>query len=274
MKILVKHLKILPISFLVALIVMTGCEEESEEEIEFVARVGDKYLTEKEISEEISFKQTRRYRAEYIQNWIDQQVLFQQAVESGILESDSFKDILEESKRKLAGVMYTESFYDDLEIELTDDSLRRYYGKSKSNFITNETLYLVNHAVFRDYDKAVDFRKEVIKTGWESAAPSISDEFVQLRILRSGSEFNSPMVMRALKSLDINETSLVITSKPERFEIVQLVKEIEKGSIPGFDLIKDRIESQMLFVKKKIELDSHLQMLYKKYNVEYKKDLE
>jgi len=81
------------IFFVIFLFFMSSCAEKEEES--YIVKVGNSYLTEENISEYLnSKKNVHKFREEFIREWIEKELIYLDAVEKGILNSDEFNDIV------------------------------------------------------------------------------------------------------------------------------------------------------------------------------------
>lgn len=84
--------------------IFINCSGEDKETKE-VVRINDAVLTEDEIVHSLDSKEySNKYKEQFINEWIEREILFQKALDDGILNDKEFNYILERSKKELAAV--------------------------------------------------------------------------------------------------------------------------------------------------------------------------
>ena len=117
-----------------------------------MVKVNNSVLTEEDLDSALSDKRVSgKYREEYIQSWIETEVLFQKAEEEGITDNFEFKSIVENSRKKLAASMLLQKLAAENTISPTTDELKKFY----SEFIGINQPGVVNK-VFRILDLPVE----------------------------------------------------------------------------------------------------------------------
>ena len=89
-----KHLKTqnkLLLLILITAVVLNSCGKESSQK-EFIARVNNNYLTQKDLSAIIDSGYGKDlYKNEIVRNWIDKELLYQQAEKSGMNQKSNWR---------------------------------------------------------------------------------------------------------------------------------------------------------------------------------------
>ncbi len=279
MKFLTMLLKTTPISLLsVFLIFLQSCVKETEENVDYIARVDDKYLSASDLDREMdSLRSSSKFREEYIREWIDRELLFSLAVEEGILESEDFLDVKKVSEKELAISFLMKKKGSNLYNKISDNSLRNFYNVSAEFSNLQNDLYIINHISFNDPYSAEKFRKNLIDsdTNWISTvkefdASAISDYSLNAQFLEY--QLEPKYIPRRLQRMTEKEISSVFEKEPNVFSIVQLVDRFKKGSRIPFEYIKDDIANLYMASKQKELLNSLLDSLYKEFDIEIKSE--
>src|SRR3989304_6509493 len=123
--------------FLTALIgiFFFGCNKEPETK-KYIARVNDAYLTEEDISELDSLFGRGFSRNEVIKKWIEKELLYQEAMKTGIADNDDFNRIINNSRRELASSMLLNSHLENNLKKPDDSQLHEFYNIHNSEFKT------------------------------------------------------------------------------------------------------------------------------------------
>lgn len=77
-------------SFIFALLLLTGCSKEKPS-VEYVAKVNDVYLYKKDFT--FSPDTNLAYRNEFIHNWVNTELLAQEACKNDLKKSDEFLEL-------------------------------------------------------------------------------------------------------------------------------------------------------------------------------------
>jgi hypothetical protein len=272
---LIRHLS--PINWSVIIFVVAffsyGCGKVTTQP-DFVARVNNSYLTKDDLAKMIDTSNISNfYRNEVIRNWINKEVLYQEALKKRILKDSEFNRLIDNSKRELAASMLLQKYYEDEKISYEPEELEEYYNRHQGEFKRFYDSYLLNRAVFNDEDNAVRFRTMVQESNWLKALnvfkndPSLINTDVNQ--LLYDYEIHPAPLLRIVSGLNPGEVSIVINIETDQsYIIVQEVQKFLKDSIPPFLLIKPFVEKRFIEQKKEDLLKSYLKELYSSNEIE------
>ena len=270
-----KLLKINLPGFILLSLFAVACSKDDKNS-KSIVQINNAALTEAELKSALNNNRNiGKYREEYIQNWIENEVLYQEAVDDGILDEDEYKSISELSNKKLAVALYLERILKENKIEPTGDELIDYYDKAKEDFKLNEDAYKINYAEFNNMDKAVQFRSILLESDWNKALntfrgdASLQNNFVN--ILKYEHSLQPEIVYEAVTNLMPGETSIVLETGPSKFMVVQLNEKLSKNSIPPFESIRERLKEQYIILKQKEFIHDLIDKLVEDHNVEIKR---
>jgi hypothetical protein len=129
-----KHLKIqqskifLLILFTAAF--LTGCGKESNKK-EYLARVNDSYLTRDELNAIIDSGSGRNfYKSEIIRDWINKELLYQEAKSSGVLDDKDFQELKNKSDKELAVTYLVNKIFNEEKIKIEPAEVKDYYERT------------------------------------------------------------------------------------------------------------------------------------------------
>lgn len=268
-------LKITRIIFLFSILFFTNCSKETKKE-DYIARVNKTYLTREEFTSLVDTTNlTGIEKEQIIKSWIYRELLFQKAKEEGIIDQDDYKNVLKKSSQELAAAMLLNNYVSSEEIELSDSELLEYYERNKNSFQLSSDSYLINKISFNTEDKAITFRSLAIESDWVKAANVFGDDTSMLRSINAElieeKNLYPYQLMKIAKDLYPQEISIVITENAQYYSIVQILGKFPKGSIPKFEIIRQKIETRLLAEKKKQLIDYYLKELYSNNDIEIKK---
>ena len=121
---------IAPIS-LIFIFGITACEKKQPPD-NYTARVNDSYLTEAEIDEEL--ENSLKFREEFVVQWIENELLAQEAEKNGILDREKYERIIEKSKKELAAALLLSDHFRGINPEIKHKTLLAYYELNSERF--------------------------------------------------------------------------------------------------------------------------------------------
>lgn len=274
----VKHLAntITNLILLSIVLAFAGCSKKTNKN-DFVARVNDSYLTREEFASLVDTTNLNPDQKEQvIENWIYDEILYQQAEKEDIIKSDEYNKIINSSKRKLAATMLLDKLSADEDVDFSDDDLLTYYEKNKNYFKTSTNSYLINKVSFVDEDKAIKFRYAAINEDWETAVNIFtSDSSIRKNYLYNLVDENNIypyQLSRIIKDFYPLEISIVITEKAGYYSVIQLVKDYTAGTILPFEVIPQEVKKRFISEKKSELIKKYLKELYTQNEVEIKNE--
>jgi len=268
--------KILAINFALTLAVLIACEENKQVKDEYVARVGNTILTKEGLENYLSQdKYSRKFKNEFVRQWIDEELLYQEAGEKEITESKQYLELIETAQKQLAGSLLLQKQLSENFSEPSDNELGMFYDKIKESFRLADNAYVINVIDFDNEASALEFRNQVLLSNWNQACKIFEKDsgFVS----RSDETFLynyqlSPLhLSRIVKEMNLNEISLIVEKEPTIFTVVQMVKILSKNAVADFNFVKKEVKEIYYFQKRKELFSKYLDELYSKYKVEIKK---
>lgn len=251
----------------------TGCGKETPQR-DFVAKVNNTYLSKEDLQTIIdSVPGSNQFRSEIIRNWINRECLYQQAIKEGILKSNEYQKIIENSKKELASALMLKKFYEDKETSVDDKSLETYFVSHNDFFRLNNEAYLLNRINFTNEDKAIQFRTTVNESNWNKASNVFKKDASKIILngLFDEFEIHPAELLRIVEELDSKEISIVVNTGDNYYSVVQLIEKYQKGTIPPLDIIKDKVSAMYISNKKEIQFSEYLEKLYSQNDIEIKK---
>ena len=113
-----------------------GCESSSTRDI--VARVGDAVLTEGALTSQLALRPdadlTEGERAQLIEDWVRQELIYQEAIARGLHQQTRLKTLLEQMRRDLLIAALLDAEFQDRELAFGEAAIRRYYDAHQADF--------------------------------------------------------------------------------------------------------------------------------------------
>ena len=212
------------------------------------------------------------YKNEVIRNWINREVLYQQAVKQGIIKEDRFKQIMDDAKKELAGSLLLQKYYEDEKNNIEPSALQDFYNNHKDDFKRFYDSYLINLTVFNDQDKAIKFRTIALESNWDKAMNVFKDEPSIIKKEENELLYNyqvhPEILYQVISEMDPNEISTVISEAPNQFAVVELIQKYNEDSIPPYDAVKQAVLDEFNAQKKEELLNNYIKELYSNNKIE------
>jgi len=243
----VKHLnRKLLASLLCCIFFVYGCKREPEQ-VKYVAKVNNTYLTEAELNFILdSSKVNNLTKNEIIRNWVTDELLFQEANKEGILKKKEYKNLIKNSEKKIAGSLLLQKILAEDKLNITEEKLENFYFAHKEVFKLFNDATVLNRISFREEDKAILFRDTAIKSDWDKAYHAFINDSSLINNMTNNFLYDyqiQPLILlRISNGLNKNEVSIVIHYTENKYEVIQLVQRYKKDTIPPYPLVKDRVK--------------------------------
>jgi len=271
----IRHLQINKIKLFVVLLsvfLLAGCEQE-QQKTEYVAKVNDSYLTAEELATMIDTGTANyTYRNETIRNWINRELLYQQAAREGILEEDNYKNILDNSAKELAGTLLLDQFSQSKTINVEQRDLMKYYEKNHDIFKCTDDSYFLNIIHFNNEDRAIEFRSLLLESDWQKTLNVFHNDSTIIGYKSSSlvkEENIYPVeLLRVVKRLYPHEISIVIRERPGYYTVAQVLGKYPGGSVLPFNVIKTDVRKRYIVEKRKTLIENYIKELYSDNEIE------
>jgi len=257
------------------LLLLYGCSKEEKKSNEIV-RIKDAVLTEEDIKIALGEKSnSAKIREQFINEWIEREVLYQKAVEEGIIKDKEFNSILEKSKKELAAAFLINKILSENSNSPDEYELRNYYELMKDDFRLADDLYRINIIYFNNFDDAVKFRTILIESGWNKALNAFANTSSIISSetdnLYYGYQLQPAILSRMVSFMMPGEISVVIETEENKFAVMQLEEKFNKGIIPPFEVIKEKVKERYQVIKNKEFIQNYIEELISDYDVEIKR---
>ena len=216
-----------------------------------------------------------RFKEEYINNWIKTEVLYVEAVDEGVLKENEFNSIIEQSKKNLAVSLYLKKLLDENQIIPTNEELLKYFTEQTDDFKLDDDAFNYNICDFDNFDKAVQFRSILLESDWNKAISAFREDIDLVNSannqLKLGYLMQPQILFNAVNTLLPSEVSIVLQTGTNNYTVVQLIEKYNKGDIPPFEAVKQKIKDQFIILKQKEFIQNHIKRLVEDHNLEIKR---
>jgi peptidyl-prolyl cis-trans isomerase C len=253
--------------FIVAGYLLSGCGRTVLDEEEVLVSIGSTRITVNDFNERVA-NLPERYReiaqkrkAAYVQELINDTLLYQEALRQGIDKDADAKKVIEEAKKKILIAKLISSEIEAV-IEVTGDEITGYYEENKFRYMTPEIMR-ASHILLSTFDDASEVIKE-LKQGetFENAARARSlDPTAQ-----QGGDIGyfpkgrlMPEFEQACSRLNVGETSDVVRTSLG-FHIIKLTDRRASVEKP-LDEVKEEISRRIYETKRRKSFNDLLERL-------------
>jgi PPIC-type PPIASE domain len=255
-------------------VILAGCSKQPEKK-EYVARVNDKYLTQEELNNMLRSAGNKNfYKDEIIRNWINNELLYQKAINEGITDESLYKKLTYESRKELAVTLLLNQVYSNEKEQIDSKQIEDFYNNNKNDFKAFYDGYVINLIDFNNEDKAIRFRSTLLETDWGHAINAFKGDTSIITVtankLYYDYELQPAPLSRMVKELNPNEVSIIFANGQNDFYIVQLVNKIPQDSIVPLEYIQDEVENRIMANKKDEFIRNYIKELYSKNDIEVK----
>ena len=266
---------------IVILLFIVSCKK-SEQQKPFVAKVGDAYLTAETIEQYVgsSFVSSDARAQMYVNKWIENELLYQQALKKGYADSDALEKQIVDIRKQLVIQSYLDKeIYTDKN-PLSEVDLKNYYTRHLNELAMREDAVRINLAVFNDRQTANDFRSALLKgKKWFDANAIISADQRKSSAMQTNltsTVYTSltlypPELWKVVQSLQKNDVSFPVKSG-DLFYVIQLLEKSPKGSVANYETVQDEVRSRLYIDKRREKYSKLLDNLRKEFKVEVKLD--
>jgi hypothetical protein len=151
-----------------SLVLMAGCKTKDP----VIVTVGDSKLHQSELYTYAPDWDSwgDRERILFLQHWIDEELVYQQAVKAGALKDSALIRMIERTKRKIVADYFMQTFLDTMIV--SDVEKIDFYHKNQNLYLNGKTSVSGAILTFADWKSAVLYYKEFKNTKFESIPPN------------------------------------------------------------------------------------------------------
>jgi len=263
---------------LLAIAVLVGCQKPQQPRTP-IARIDNRTLTLEEI--EARFDSSRGISQaqvhEYIQRWLTNELLYQEAVRRGLDQTDELETRLEDIHRQLAiNALLEQEVYDEASQASADEEIRSYYESNRGQFLLTQDVALVSFIFFKDRDEANTFRMRVMRgTAWSAARRDLFADPVRASgvVMQADSSYYTSSTLlpselwRIISSIARREPSFPVRTD-EGFCILIVWKFTRQGDAADLAYVRDEIRSRLAINRRQQTMDKLLENLRSKHIVQ------
>ena len=253
---------------------LSACSKEPKKK-EYIARVNNNFLTQEDLNNMLPDTGNKNfYKNELIRNWINKELLYQEAVKEGVTNGSDYTRLLQDSKKELAVTLLLNKIYADEKEKIDNNQIEKFYTENKNDFRSFYDAYVINLISFNNQEKSIKFRSILLETDWTRATnafkgdTSINSMFTNKIYYEY--ELQPATLSRIVKELNPDETSIIFSIYHNDYSIIQLVNKFPKDSLLPLEYVRDDVESRLIANKKDELIKNYINELYSKNEIEVK----
>jgi len=262
-----KIVRVLIINLMIFLI--SSCSK--KEEISYVAKVGDSYLTEEELSKVISYdSDSTKFREAFIRKWIEEELLYLAAKEQGVVQSKEYKSLVENLDKRTANSILIKQIIKETVIDEDSLSIVKYFNSNPSEFKLTQPMIVYNYAAFMKYEEAEEFRVSLFQKNWDDAIDKVTK---QNKYIYTGEEISSYIVetthenyKELFNTLRLNRISRVMQTVDNQYRVFQLLQKYERNSIPNIKIIYESVKDRYIAKQRELAYKNYVKQLYSEHS--------
>ena len=244
-----------------------------------LARIDDRTLTLEDVRARLDSSRgvTAAQVGEYARRWINDEILYREAVRRGLDNTEHARTQLEEIRRQLAiNALLQEEIYSDKLQQSTTEEVSQYYSAHSKEFTLSADVSLVSYVLFRDRDAANAFRTTVLKgTPWRQAIGQVladPQQFSQI-VARIDSSYYSQNTLlpaelwRVAVASEKPEPSFPIRTNEGSYILI-VWKFGRQGQIADLAYVEKDIRSRLTIERRRRTFTTLIETLRSKHAVE------
>ena len=221
---------------------------------------------------------TQAQVAEYARRWINDEILYREAVRRGLDNNEAARARLEEARRQIAiSALLQQEVYTDRSLESTPEEIVRYYTEHSKEFTLSGDVVLLSYALFRDRDAANAFRAAVLRgTAWNAALRQMLLDPQQASLVAARIDsmyFNQstllPMELWRVASAATKPEPSFPVSTNEGFYILCVWKTRHQGQIADQSYVEKEIRGRLAVERRRRIYAELLEKLRSSHTIEF-----
>jgi len=267
-----------PVAVLLCLLAFIGCQKPQQPRTP-VARIDNLTLTLEEI--ESRFDSSRGISQaqvhEYIQRWLTNELLYQEASRRGLDRTEDLEARLTDIRRQLAINALLEQEVYSLKSSLDpDDSVAAYFAQHKDDFLLSQDVVLISFVLFDERDAANTFRAQLLRgTSWNAAKYALMSDPLQSShvITFTDSAYHTERSLlpaelwRVVAATPRREPSFPVRTAEGHYVLISW-KLMRRGEVSDLDYVGGEIRSRIAISERQEAMDRLLENLRSRHVVQ------
>jgi parvulin-like peptidyl-prolyl isomerase len=249
------------IAIAVAAAMLASCKNKPQSPV--VAKAGSQVLTlddlYKSIPQEYSDYVTREQMVTYVKQWIDNQILYQEALRRKIDKDEVIRERLKKMKQDLLCAEMINRNNGGQNIQISEDLIQHYYNENKAKFVHKKESVRYVQILVDNQNSAWDIKSKITADNFMDYASQFSK--IPVPELKSVPYLNIDEIPAAIASA-INTMQINSVSKPVKtdkgYYLILLLGQKPKGTVMDIDEVRDEITNILTTQMQNVVLEQML----------------
>jgi len=213
----------------------------------------------------------------FARQWVNSEILYQEAKREGLDHSESVLRNLEDAKRQLSiNALLEKEVFTDSPRSISNDEIASYFKSHLEEFALRDDIVEVSLAVFSEREPAATFRAAALQGGgWDAAiaaAQKPQDEKSTL-ITKADSTFYTQETLfpaklwKVTSALGPGEVSFPVKTSAGYF-VILLLGSYSHGATPPIEYAEDAIRGRLVMEHRQERFTQYLEATRKKHTVQ------
>ncbi|MCA9731429.1 MAG: peptidylprolyl isomerase [Deferribacteres bacterium] len=256
------------LSLTLVMFLFFGCSEEKQKS-PIIVRIGTETLTiddlQKSMPEDIKSTMTRDDIREYVRNWMNNQILYQEGLRKGFGEDPFLQKRVEDYRKTLIGSAYIDDHLKGV-IAFADSAIQNYYEENVEDFTRqNDEIYLYH--ILLPTKKQADSVYNLIR--WRKHPfDTTAQQIAEIQGLEK-SEWDLGYISKGMLLNELYQAvenrSVGLPTRPLEtdfgFHILQVQDRKNKGTIRELEEVREEIISRLQHIYRNERYRQHLSLL-------------
>ncbi len=213
----------------------------------------------------------------FARQWVNSELLYQEAKRQGLDRSDAVLMNLESAKRELAiNALLEKDVFNVTPQSVSKDEIAAYFKTHAEEFSLRDDIVEISLAVFSDREPAAAFRASALEgAGWEAALVQSrnSKGGPSALITNTDSAFYTQATLFPAKlwkvstALGAGEVSFPVKTSAGYF-VILLVGSYARGSTPPVEYVEDALRGRLVMQHRQERFSEYLESMRKKHTVQ------
>jgi len=266
------------VNLLIILLIICCSSSEKKEKGTVVVSVGEGILTLEQLNRAIPSSINSTISQEqinnYIQQWIEIELIYQEALRRGMEEDEELKIELENAKRELLVRKFLDNYLSNNDV--LEKEARDYYEENKDNYLLVEDEIRAVHILVSTYNEANQAYRR-IRNGedFETVAQEVSIDYSENNRIDLGYFKRNdivPEISNTLFSYRVGSTTRPLKSE-FGYHLFKILDRRGKESYREFEEIKDQIIARLKSMKRNDKYRELIITLRNKINIKKNIDI-
>jgi hypothetical protein len=257
-----------------AFVFVQACTKEAPPKL-FVARVDQALLTAEELAGVHDSLAPAQHKREYINDWVNAELLYQEAMRRGFGDDDRVHRQIESATRRLViGALLERELYG--EENVSEDEIVTLYNAGGDAFRLHEDVANVSYALFDSRDGANAFRDKLVRgIAWSVAVQEVEKDSllkptlkqVATRQFFTQSNLYPAELWKLARNLGKDEVSFVVRTDIGYYILISHGLR-KQGEIPELDHVRNEVRDRLIIERRRLRYERLLAGLRARHSVE------